>query len=1258
MIDPPSSGFDLEADRLRALMKASVFKQKFQPVTVDRFEIVRLLGSGAMGIVYEAIDPRDGEHIALKTLRNHNPRALTLFKKEFRALSQLSHPNLVTLYELGREQQKYFFTMELVRGIALQKYLWGLDVEDQNADPTGSGRSASGSITGLTASPVTDFVRLRDVFGQLTAGLLALHHAGKLHRDIKPTNALVTPRGRVVLMDFGFVSEQGFGALESTHSNVVVGTPAFMAPEQARAATPSPKSDWYSFGATLYMVLTGSPPFSGLALPEMLHAKQTEQPVAPRKLVRGVPADLDDLCVALLNPDPEQRPGEQQIIDVLLGKGATVRPAAVRGALAHPAQAKTDDFIGRAAELDELGAQLQQTAEGPRVVLIQGRAGVGKTALARRFTNESRQSGRAVLLKTRCYERDSLEFKAIDGLVDAVIRHLRPLDDTVVQALLPEDTEALVAMFPALLQIRSFKPAPEIERKTLRRRALCALRALFTALARDCPVILWVDDLHYCDRASIDGLLALMNGPGSMLLLVSYRSDTTHLPLGRFLLGLDNSSLPVTRIELGAMAREDALELSRRLLTKHAPDSSPKLIETIASESLGNPLYIHEMVRFFARPTAPGETVPELTLTGLLHIRVAQLPLDTRYLMELVAVTGRPIRLSRVLAAAGLDGDIRPALQHLVNAELLRIHQLDDDQELACSDDRAQAAVLAQLDGHTLRGYHERLAHTFEQAGDVAPQHLAFHYRAARDFERAFRYTVEAADAAMQSRQYDQAAKHYGAAVELNALDPETSHELRLKQVRALQAAHRDYEAADVLLATADDLSSGRADPSQRIDAGLALVLTGHIDRGQKILLRAGEQLDIQPVIQGSRVGLWFRRSRMRLRGLRFTEKTEGFAPLACTRVDLMWTASFARLLLAPDTADNPQIRHLRAALELGEPGRVARAIACEAWMEGMAGLRSVPRSDDLIAHAIKVLHHVDDARIRGLVALAQTRVHWARGAWPQARQGALSARTRLLREDPTCGRVLWELGWQAALAALMMGHPHATEQPWSMQMQTFERDQDHRAFAATGVLASWQALYAGDPHQAQHALTRAKTICPPSANLQLRLAIVETHMRLFTGELARARETIEASERSFHSLLAIDQQLRCQVGCLRATAAVHVVLAGDPAVSASTCTRILSQLSADDFPGVAATTALVRGSLALHDRDEDGARTHFERAQALFSDAAMALHAAIAGLRAAQVGGDRPGIESLRFELTELGVAKQAIDRLAQALSPVPKPT
>src|SRR5690606_29720091 len=155
-----------------------------------------------------------------------------------------SHPNLVALHEMGRDHDQYFFTMELIRGSMLLGYLWG----------------ARTIADGPSATPVTDFARLRAVFAQLVDGVYALHQSHKLHRDIKPTNVMVPPEGRFVLMDFGFVGGETIGTLESTAGSLVVGTPAYMGPEQAIGGARTTASDWYSLGATLYMALTGRVP--------------------------------------------------------------------------------------------------------------------------------------------------------------------------------------------------------------------------------------------------------------------------------------------------------------------------------------------------------------------------------------------------------------------------------------------------------------------------------------------------------------------------------------------------------------------------------------------------------------------------------------------------------------------------------------------------------------------------------------------------------------------------------------------------------------------------------------------------------------------------------------------------------------------------------------------------------------------------------------------------------------------------------------
>src|SRR5438093_912963 len=186
----------------------------------DRFLVQERLGAGGYGVVYRAIDRERNLPVALKTLRHVAPKALVRFKEEFRALADVSHPNLVTLYELSSYEEQWFFTMELLDGV---NFLWYVRGETSPAEsgstsavsaPTGSDLRAifdrpgdePGAVSGPPAASLS-LDRLRQALPQLVEGVLALHDAGKLHRDIKPSNVLVTRGGRVVLLDFGLVAE-------------------------------------------------------------------------------------------------------------------------------------------------------------------------------------------------------------------------------------------------------------------------------------------------------------------------------------------------------------------------------------------------------------------------------------------------------------------------------------------------------------------------------------------------------------------------------------------------------------------------------------------------------------------------------------------------------------------------------------------------------------------------------------------------------------------------------------------------------------------------------------------------------------------------------------------------------------------------------------------------------------------------------------------------------------------------------------------
>ncbi len=176
------------------------------------YEIVGKLGQGGMGVVYEARERDSGQVVALKVIREMSAEALSHFKREFRSLVGLTHPNLVSLHELFFAGRLWFFTMERVEGNSFLNYVRG---------------------TGTAAPAGTVWERLRRALAGLATGLTALHEAGKLHRDLKPSNVLVAKDGRVVILDFGLSAELSGEGLYESEEQHVVGTVSYMAPEQA-----------------------------------------------------------------------------------------------------------------------------------------------------------------------------------------------------------------------------------------------------------------------------------------------------------------------------------------------------------------------------------------------------------------------------------------------------------------------------------------------------------------------------------------------------------------------------------------------------------------------------------------------------------------------------------------------------------------------------------------------------------------------------------------------------------------------------------------------------------------------------------------------------------------------------------------------------------------------------------------------------------------------------------------------------------------
>ncbi|HTZ97889.1 MAG TPA: protein kinase [Terriglobales bacterium] len=262
--------------------------------TISHYRVVEKLGGGGMGVVYKAEDLDLGRFVALKFLPDdvaRNPQALDRFRREARAASALNHPNICTIYEIGRHEDHQFIAMEFLQGVTLKNRIAGRALDMEAMLPVAIG---------------------------IADGLNAAHAAGIIHRDIKPANIFITQIGHAKILDFGLAKRAGKAASAGSDSVTVsidsdasqlttdgslLGTVAYMSPEQIRAKELDARTDLFSYGAVLYEMATGKPPFEGASTGEVWGAILHQEPVAPSQINPQVPPALESVILKALEKD-------------------------------------------------------------------------------------------------------------------------------------------------------------------------------------------------------------------------------------------------------------------------------------------------------------------------------------------------------------------------------------------------------------------------------------------------------------------------------------------------------------------------------------------------------------------------------------------------------------------------------------------------------------------------------------------------------------------------------------------------------------------------------------------------------------------------------------------------------------------------------------------------------------------------------------------------------------------------------------------
>jgi hypothetical protein len=729
----------------------------------SRFQIRRRIGSGSFGIVYEAFDPVRNKVVAVKALREVTPDALYRFKREFRSLSDIAERNLVRLYELVSEGDQWLVSMELIRGTNFIEYVRAPRVEDEEAPPS--------ELPGISV----DLFRLNLALPQLASGLDALHRAGKLHRDIKPSNVLVAEDHRVVLLDFGLVLDTDrLSSLDLTHATS--GTPAYMSPEQGAGERLGPASDFYSMGVMLFEALTGKVPFTGETFLEVLNAKRAGDVPPPSTIAPGVPRHLDDLCRDLLRVDPRARPSGEEILRRLGGS----TPAIVS------VTARAGPLVGRDRHLQALRDAFDAVAAGAQTtVCVQGASGAGKTALIRAFVQRLRDEVPDLLVLTgRCYQRESVPYKGVDSLVDALHRYLTRLDAAEIDALRPRDIAAAEQLFPVLRDVgdlmrmrRRVIPPLVPDQQELRRRAFATIRELLMRLAERTTLIVVIDDLQWGDVDSAELLEEVLRPPDAppLLFLAAYRSDAAATaPFVRAF----RERVTACDVSVDPLRPDESRRLALDLLGDRVPD--PQAVASlIAEESGGSPFFINELVRAFAMAgpaVAPllasgSQNDREATIREVLQARLRSLEPPALGLLQMISVHGRPI-LRAPLHRALSGGEFEKTLTTLAAQNLIRTRETIDGEAVEPYHDRIAEAAVGMLNEEELRRRHAQLAAALEKF-EADAELLADHFLAAGLHDRAAVYVERAAEKAAAALAFDRAARLYRRAVTLNPANAE-----------------------------------------------------------------------------------------------------------------------------------------------------------------------------------------------------------------------------------------------------------------------------------------------------------------------------------------------------------------------------------------------------------------------------------------------------------------------------------------------------
>ncbi|UQA55960.1 serine/threonine-protein kinase PknK [Polyangium aurulentum] len=777
------------------------------PASIGAYRVTGILGSGGMGVVYRAEHESTGAPVALKTVRVPSKIQVSSIRREILALGRLRHPGIARIVDEGVYEGLPWYAMELLEGHTLRSHLvrvfertgGGLQstvrtvrISRTLPEPEEGPRSVIGMPAVFSLRRVS---HLLAIVRGLCAPLAYLHGEGLVHRDLKPDNVLVRPNGQPVLVDFGIAASfsGARGREELGAGERALGSVRYMSPEQINGGLVDARADLYALGCVLYECLTGRTPFTGTMEGAILYRHLHQPPRPPSAHVAGVPPELEQLALKLLEKRPEERIGHAtDVAEALAVLG--IKAVEPEGAPPPRAYLYRPALAGRTEVVQELATAIDRAAAGVgSLVFLGGESGVGKTRIAMEM---------ALLAETRGMHVMSGQCAIIGGageggaaaaplhpfrqILLAVADRCRERGAAEVERLLGAGGKVLSFFEPTLGELPIVRDAPDppaLPPDAARRRVFDALAHTLGALAMEKPLLLLLDDLQWGDELSLGFLreIGARDPVPGLFVLGTYRMEEMSPALGQVV-----HASRAQNVAVGRLDRASVRAMVAGMLALGEPPMN--LVGFLAERSDGNPFFVAEYLRaaiaegllgrdHVGRWQLRGESgddedrVPaSLTLPGtlaeLIERRLGKLGDVDRALVDRAAVLGREFDAALLGATAALEEHV--LLQAL---EELRVRQVIEEHKpgrMRFVHDKLREIALTNISPERRVELHRDAALALEaRAADLpdAFPDLGHHFAEAGLLDRASLYFGRAADRARAAWANVEAIGFYRAAL-------------------------------------------------------------------------------------------------------------------------------------------------------------------------------------------------------------------------------------------------------------------------------------------------------------------------------------------------------------------------------------------------------------------------------------------------------------------------------------------------------------